>query len=95
MKQFLNTAKLGMLVLGMFAVLCVPHIVLAAHGQSHSNHYHAFSNATGYLAEKENEEKKQLTSANKDADSNSHIVIASDESAEIPCPQKTDETDNK
>ena len=95
MKQVLFTAKFGMLVLGMYAVLCVPHIAIAAHGQSHSNHMHAFSNAMSYLAEKENTEKKQITSVNKDADSNSHIVIASDETAELPCPQKTDETDDR
>jgi len=61
MKQFLFTTKFGVLVLGMFAVLCVPHIVLAAHGQSHSEHFHPFSHAAGYLAEKENKVIAVLT----------------------------------
>jgi len=95
MKQFLFTTKFGVLVLGMFAVLCVPHIVLAAHGQSHSEHFHPFSHAAGYLAEKENKEKKHLNSVNKDADGNAQIVIASDENNKLPCPQKTDVNDNK
>jgi hypothetical protein len=95
MNKILITAKLGMLALGISAMLSIPHIVLAAHGQAHSDHIRAFSNAAGYLAEKANKEKKQLMSVNKDADGNSQIVIARDERAELPCPQKTDETDNE
>ncbi len=95
MKHFLFTGKLGMLALGMSAMLCVPHIVLAAHGQAHSDHLRAFSNSAGYLAEKANEEKKQISSVNKDADSNSQIIIASDDKKNVNCPQKTDDTDNR
>ena len=91
-KHFLSTAKLGMLVLGMFAVLCVPHIVLAAHGQAHSNHIRAFSHSMGHLAEKENRANEQAENTAKETDPKTHIIIASDERAKLPCPQKT-ETD--
>ena len=65
MKQFLFTAKFGMLVLAMFAILCIPHIVLAAHGQAHSSHFHPYSHAMGYLVEKENKAREKVENTAK------------------------------
>ena len=95
MQQFLLTVKLGMLALGMFAILCVPRIVLTADAQAHSNHLHAYSNAIGFLAENENKVSKDATYVTKDVENNPVIVLASDEKNELPCPQKTDTDDNK
>jgi hypothetical protein len=94
-KSFRSTAKLGMLALGMFAVLCIPHIVLAAHGQAHSNHIRAFSHSMGHLAEKERRTNEQVKNTIEKTDPNTHILIASEEKNVLPCPQKNDEADNE
>jgi Tfp pilus assembly protein FimT len=93
--QLLFISKLGVMVLGVLALISMPQIVQIAHAQAHSNHFHAFSHAIGYLAENENRTNEQKVYVNKDADTNSNIVIASEEKTILACPQKTDEADNR
>jgi len=95
LKQFLVAAKFGVLVLGMMAVLCIPHIVLAAHGQAHSNNLRAFSHSMGYLAEKDTKANENAANTTKETDHETHIIIASDKKAELPCPRKTDADDKR
>ena len=95
MKQLPFTARFVMLVLGMSALLCMPHIALAAHGQSHSNHFHAYSHAMGYLVEKENKASEKVENTAKETAPDTQIIIASDEKAKLACPIKKESTNNR
>ncbi|UCH80690.1 MAG: hypothetical protein JSW20_13280 [Nitrospiraceae bacterium] len=94
-EKMLLTAKSGAMVLGMISIIFVPQMLQSAYAKAHSNHFHAFSIAAGYLAEQQNKINEQGTYAKKDADSKNHIVIASDEKTEMPCPRNTDADDNR
>ena len=94
-EKMLLTAKSGAMVLGMISIIFMPRTLQSAYAQAHSNHFHAFSIAAGYLAEQQNKINEQGTYVNKDADTDTHIVIASDENTELPCPRETEADDNR
>ena len=94
-EKMLLTAKSGAMVLGMISIIFMPQMLQSAYAQAHSNHFHAFSIAAGYLAEQQNNINEQRSYAGKDADTNTPIVIASDEKTELPCPRNTDADDNR
>ena len=93
--QLLFTTKLGVMVLGMLALISMPQMVQSIHAQAHSNHLHAFSHAMAYLAEQENKTNEQKTYVEKDVNTNTHIVMADEGKRELNCPDKTDATDKR